>query len=220
MSLESTGSQSALTTMRETHQTPPRRLSQMLRDLGDTTTGPVEIATIRQTLGDRSFAALLVLFALLNLLPLPPGATLLLGIPLLLITGQMVAGSRTVWLPQAMLRRSISAERFRRMIDRLVPLLERLERLVKPRRWPFSSPATADRVIGVIGLVLAIAVTLPIPFGNWLPAFAIAVIGLSLSERDGSFLAGGIVLGVASLLLIGFVIGAAGALAGMLFGAV
>ena len=198
---------------------PPRRLSQVLRDLARTTSGPIEIGTVRDALGDRSFAALLVVFAALNLLPLPPGATLVFGIPLLLITGQMVAGYRTAWLPRSLLRRSIAADRFRRMIDTFIPQLERLERLIKPRRWPFSSQATSDRLIGLIGLVLAIAVTLPIPLGNWLPAFAIAVIGLSLSERDGMFLAAGIGLGVVSLLVIGVVIGAAGALAGIIFGA-
>ena len=104
------------------------------------------------------------------------------------------------------------------MIDRLAPQLERLERLVKPRRWPFESATTSDRVIGVIGLVLAIAVTLPIPLGNWLPAFAVAIIGLSLSERDGVFLALGTAVGVISLLIIASVIGAAGALAALLFG--
>ena len=36
-----------------------------------------------------------------------------------------------------------------------------------------------------MALVLAIVVTLPIPLGNWLPAFATALLGLALSERDG-----------------------------------
>ena len=217
MTAETTGSGTGVTSPAITQQTPPRRLSQVLRDLGAGTDGPVAIGTIRDALGDRSFAALLVIFAAFNLLPLPPGATLVFGIPLLLITGQMVAGQRTAWLPRAMLNRSIGATRFRSMIEMFIPRLERMERLVKPRRWPFSTQQASDRTIGAIGLVLAIAVTLPIPLGNWLPAFALAVIGLSLSERDGIFLAGGIAIGIASLLVIGGVIGAAGALASAFF---
>lgn len=219
MTAETTGSGTGITSPAMSRQTPPRRLSQVLRDLGAATDGPVAIATIRDALGDRSFAALLVFFAAFNLLPLPPGATLIFGIPLLLITGQMVAGQRTAWLPTSMLNRSIGANRFRSMIDMFIPKLERMERLVKPRRWPFSTQQTSDRIIGAVGLVLAIAVTLPIPLGNWLPAFALAVIGLSLSERDGIFLAGGIAIGIVSLLVIGGVIGAAGALASAVFGA-
>ncbi len=220
MNADTTGSGTNVSRETAVLRTPPRRLSQVLRDLAATTEGPITIATIRDALGDRSFAALLVFFALLNLLPLPPGTTLILGIPLLLITGQMLAGYRTAWLPRAWLRRSIGADRFRAMVNRYTPKLERLERLIKPRRWPFTTAETSDRIIGLIGFVLSVAVTLPIPFGNWLPAFAVAVIGLSLSERDGYFLAGGIVLGTISLLIIAAVVGAAGAVAGMIFSAI
>lgn len=44
--------------------------------------------------------------------------------------------------------------------------------------------------------MLAIVVTLPIPFGNWLPALATALIGLSLIERDGVLLAIGVLVGL------------------------
>ena len=58
--------------------------------------------------------------------------------------------------------------------------------------------------------MLAIVVTLPIPLGNWLPAFATALLGLALSERDGILLAVGGALSVASIGVIVAVIGAAG----------
>lgn len=196
---------------------PVRRLSQIFTDLAAEATAPVSIGVIRDALGDRSFAALLVVFAALNLLPLPPGATLILGLPLLLVSAQMVLGSRNAWLPRFMLEKTVHPDRFRTSSMRLIPLLQRLEQLVKPRHWPFS-PGAADRVIGLIALLLSIAVTLPIPFGNWLPAFAIALLGLALSERDGLFFAAGIVTGIASLAIIGAVVGAAGAIAGAVFG--
>jgi hypothetical protein len=195
----------------------PRRLSQIFADLAAEASGPISVGAIRDALGDRSFAALLVLFAAINLLPFPPGATLIFGLPLILVSAQMVLGYRNAWLPRMLLDKSIDAERFRRSTIRLIPLLQRLERLVKPRHWPFSR-AAADRVIGLVALVLAIAVTLPIPLGNWLPAFAIAVIGLALSERDGLFFAFAIALGAISFIVIGAVVGAAGAIAGAMFG--
>lgn len=197
---------------------PPRRLSRVFLDLARDATGPVSIGQLRDAMGDRSFAALLVLFAAINLLPLPPGATLVFGLPLVLVSTQMVLGYKTAWLPQYLLRKSISLERFRRSTARMVPHLERLERVVRPRRWPFHSQGSADRTIGVFALVLSLAVTLPIPLGNWLPAFAIAMIGVALSERDGGLLAAGIGLGVVSFLVIAAVVGAAGAVAGAVFG--
>ena len=187
-----------------------RRLSQIFTDLAAEASGRVSVGTIREALGDRSFAAL-------NLLPLPPGATLILGLPLILVSAQMVLGYRNAWLPRILLDKTIDAERFRASTARLTPLLQRLERLVKPRHWPFSQ-AAADRVIGLLALVLSLAVTLPIPLGNWLPAFAIAVLGLALSERDGLFFAFGIAVGILSLAVIGAVVGAAGAVAAAVFG--
>ncbi|KFB09787.1 Exopolysaccharide synthesis, ExoD [Nitratireductor basaltis] len=194
----------------------PRRLSRIFEELADKAEGTVTVEQLRDALGDRSFATLLVLFSCLNMLPLPPGSTLILGIPLLLLCVQMVAGSRTVWLPQFVLRKSISADKFRNLTVRMLPRLKWIERLIRPRYWPFARNH-ADRIIGTIALVLAIAVTLPIPFGNWFPAFSCALVGLALSERDGILLAVAVTSGLLSLAVIGFVIGAASVLAAALF---
>jgi len=194
----------------------PRRLSRIFEELADSAVGTVTVEQLRDALGDRSFATLLVLFSCLNMLPLPPGSTLVLGIPLLLLCVQMVLGSRTVWLPRFVLTKSISAEKFRNLTTRMLPRLKWIERLIRPRYWPFAR-SHADRVIGTIALVLAIAVTLPIPFGNWFPAFSCALVGLALSERDGVLLAVAVVSGLLSLAVIGFVIGAASVLAAALF---
>jgi hypothetical protein len=195
---------------------PPRRLSRVLADLARDANGAVTIEQIRQALGDRSFAALLVFFALLNLLPLPPGSTLILGPPLLLVAIQMVMGSRTVWLPRFLLTKSVTADRFRDMVDRIVPRLQWIEKLVRPRYWPLGR-SQADRIVGIVALIFATAVTLPIPFGNWFPALTCALAGIALSERDGVLLAIAVACGIFSLLLMGLILGSAGALASLLF---
>lgn len=196
---------------------PPRRLSSILEELAVGAREAITVAQIRDAMGDRGFAALLVVFSAVNMLPLPPGATLVLGLPLLLVALQMVLGSRTAWLPRFLLDKSIAVERFRGLSKRAVPYLRWIERLIRPRYWPFARDG-ADRVIGMIALVLAIAVTLPIPFGNWFPAFSCALVGLALSERDGLLLSVAVVSGVMSLALMGVVVGAAGALAAMVLG--
>jgi hypothetical protein len=190
----------------------PRRLSSIFAELARDAQETVTIEQLRQALGDRSFAALLVFFSLINLLPLPPGSTLVLGLPLVLISIQMVFGRRTAWLPGFVLRKSVSAAQFRQMSDRFIPKLERLERLIRPRYWPLGH-AHADRIIGAFALVLAIAVTLPIPLGNWFPAFSCALVGLALSERDGILLAAAVASGMLSLAVIGVVVGAASVVA-------
>ena len=80
------------------------------------------------------------------------------------------------------------------MMDRVIPRLVWIERMIRPRYWPFWR-RRGDRVIGIIALIMAITVTLPIPLGNWLPAFSTALLGLALSERDGILFALGSAVG-------------------------
>jgi hypothetical protein len=187
----------------------PRRLSEVFALLARDATGPVTIGHIRDVLGNRSFAPLLVLFAAFNLLPLPPGTSAILGLPLIIVSAQMVYGTKQAWLPAALANRSVSLERFRFAMEWIIPRLVRIERYIRPRYWPFWRKQ-GDRVIGSIALVLAIVVTLPIPLGNWLPAFATALLGLALSERDGLLLAVGGAFCIISMIVIAAVVGVAG----------
>lgn len=187
----------------------PRRLSQVFAQIAEDATGEVSIGTIRDKLGDRSFAALLVFFAAINMIPLPPGASALLGLPLLIVSMQMVYGSKRAWLPEIVTKRSISAETFRSIMDRVIPRLIQIEQMVRPRYWPFRR-RRGDRVIGFIALIMAISITLPIPLGNWPPAFSTALLGLALSERDGILFALGSLAGVVAMAIVAFVFGAAG----------
>ena len=195
---------------------PPQRLSAVFERLALGATGPISISEIRSALGDRSFATLLIFFAVLNLLPLPPGASAVLGLPLVIVAAQMVYGSTTVWLPKRILDISLTTEQFRGAMARVVPWLVWLERWIRPRYWPFW-PKQGERIVGGMALVLSAVVTLPIPLGNWLPAFAVTLLGFALSERDGVLLAIGALIGVLSIIIIALVIGSAGALFGFVW---
>ena len=188
---------------------PPRRLSHIFSRLASKADGQISFADIRDALGDRSFAALLVLFAAFNMIPLPPPSSAILGLPLVIVSAQMVYGSKRVWLPGFLVNRTVSATQFRTVMDWVIPRLIRLENVIRPRYWPFWRK-NGDRVIGVIALLLAIVVTLPIPLGNWLPAFSTALLGLSLIERDGILFAIGSAVGLAALSVIVFLGAAAG----------
>jgi hypothetical protein len=187
----------------------PRRLSQVFAELAEQAEGPVSLRTIRDALGDRGFAGLLIFFALINMIPLPPPASAFLGLPLIIISAQMVYGGERAWLPRFVMDRSISQQQFRLMLDWSMPRLIRLERFIKPRYWPFWR-RHGDRFVGAIALFLGIIVTLPIPLGNWLPACATAIMGIAVSERDGILLGIGALVGVVALAVIGIMIGAAG----------
>lgn len=195
----------------------PRRLSRVLRELALRTEEPISIAEIRDALADRSFAALLIVFSAINLLPWPPGATLVLGLPIVIIAVQMVLGQTNAWLPKFIMRKTIRRDQMLAMTRKLWPVLRRFELYIKPRYWPMPHHVT-ERLIGVFVLIMGIAVTLPIPFGNWFPALSTTIAGLALSERDGVMLVIAVVVGVFALFVMGLVIGAAGVAANFLFG--
>lgn len=199
------------------HPEESDKLSAILARLRPGPDGRVSLDQLDGVLAERSFGAFLVLFAIPNLIPLPPGATLVLGIPLILVSWQMMASRRKrVWLPERIAQYSMDGERFLSLLERILPWLRWIESAIRPRFW-FLKSRRSERLLGAFAFVLAVVVFIPIPFGNWLPAFALAVIGLSDTERDGYGLILGIIIGVISILLAAVVVIAAGALIALLF---
>lgn len=192
------------------------KLSDLLERLARESGARISIREIATALDDRSFGAFLLVFALPNLIPLPPGATMVLGLPMIFVAWQVVIGYQKVWLPRAIADYAIDRETFQRMVLRVTPWLRSAETWVRPRNWPLDG-AVRERLFGIFALLLAITCVLPIPFGNWLPAFAVAVLGVAHTERDGNCLAIGFLAGLVSMSVAAFVLIATGAFLAYLF---
>lgn len=170
----------------------------------------------RVSLGDmvdafdaRAFAPLIVIFAAPNVLPVAlPGISAVLGVPLILLTAELMIGLRRPWLPGVLRRRSLARGTFESLVDRIAPRLARVETMVRPRLLPLTN-TWGTRLIGAVGLVLAAIVFLPVPFGNSLPGLALVLMAVGLLDRDGlAVMAGGLV-GAAGLVVVsGFIYGA------------
>jgi hypothetical protein len=92
---------------------------------------------------------------------------------------------------------------FLTIVDRILPALRQLERIVRPRAGWLAGP-WARVPVGIICLVLAIVITLPVPLGHLVPGTAISVLALGLIERDGIAVALGIFTAVVGLLVVIF----------------
>lgn len=179
----------------------PRPLSQLLSALAaDTSRARVSIADLLTALQDRALAALLLIFALPNVIPVPPGTSALLGAPLLFLAAQLAFGMRP-WLPRVITQRSMPRGHFAALVTRAVPWLARAERLLKPR-WSQSCHPPAEYLVGAVCLLLSLIVFLPIPLGNMLPALAICVMALGILERDGLWVLAGLITAVGSVVLV------------------
>ncbi len=180
-------------------------LSQLLRHISNTAGPTVTLGAIATAMADRSFGAFLVVFCIPNLIPLPPGATFILGLPLVFIAFQ-IAFSRldTIWMPKRLHSYAFDNAAFAKVLDRVIPWMARVERWIKPRLW-MKNPRLAERFFGLFALVLAVIIFLPIPLGNMGPAYALCLMGLGFSERDGLALGLGTLIGVVFAGVVSFV---------------
>ncbi len=185
---------------------PPRTsFSASLRALADDTTRErIAISDLLNALGDRAVAALMFVFAVPNVLPVPPGTSAVLGAPLVFLAAQLAFG-RPPWLPRFIAGRSIARRDFASVVDRISPWLGRAERLMRPRLTWLAQPPM-EYAVGTVCLLLAIVLALPIPLGNVLPAVAISILTLGIMERDGLWIIAGLCASVVASVVVSGVV--------------
>lgn len=162
-----------------------------ISDLFEQTFLPLEgeritLRMILNAVHERGFGFILFVIALPMALPLPvpPGVNTLLAAPLLILTAQQAIGRRTIWLPQKMLDKSISREKFQGMLRGSLPWLKRLEFFIRPRLG-FITHGIFSNLIGVFGFIMACSVLVPLPLTNTAPSLGIALMALGVIMRDG-----------------------------------
>ena len=167
-------------------------LSAMLHALAqDECRDRIAVSDLLAALGDRAVAALLFVFAVPNVLPVPPGTSAILGAPLVFLAAQLAFGRRP-WLPAVIARRTMSRSDFAALVRRIGPWLARAERLLRPRMVWLAQPPM-EYLVGLVCLLLAVVLVLPVPLGNMLPALAISLLALGVLERDGLWILAGLV---------------------------
>ena len=181
------------------------RLSDMLQAIAnDSSRDRISIADLLASMDNRAMGALLLIFALPNVLPTLPGTSGILGLPLVYLTSQMMLG-RLPWLPRFIANRSLARRDFAAFVERAEPWLARTERLLKPR-LSLLVQDQSERLIGALTLLLSVVLLLPIPLGNMLPALAISLLALGLMERDGVWILAGTATATVALAVVSAVL--------------
>ncbi|EJC68211.1 exopolysaccharide biosynthesis protein [Rhizobium sp. 1AS11] len=164
----------------------------------------ISIGDLFNTMGDRAISALMLIFALPNAFPTPPGTSAVLGAPLVFLAAQLTFGLKP-WLPKVIANRSMRREDFETIVGRIHRWLAWAERMLKPRLAIFAEPP-AEYLAGAACLLLSIVLLLPVPLGNILPAVTISVFAFGILGRDGLFALIGFVMTAVSLVVAGGVI--------------
>lgn len=157
----------------------------------------IPVQDVIEKLGHRSFAALMLVFALISTSPASaiPGITAMVAAVVFLLVVQMMIGRDCVWLPGIIARRRMSTAKLCKGIGWLRKPVRFAERFLRPRltfllRRPWL----------LVPLLLILALTLFMPFMELIPttgSIASAVIALfaaGLLTRDGALVVVSLIL--------------------------
>jgi hypothetical protein len=183
-----------------TTPTRPLPLSQRLAQIAEES-GPerIMLSELARQLHSRVWGGLLVIFAAINVIPLPPGTNSVIAIPLALVSAQMAFGRSSPWFPARIDRRGVTKAELQKLIEKMGPFEARVERVFRPRLGELTGP-TATRVIGLLCLVLSVIAGLPILMIHNAPAVAILLFGLALIYRDGALVIIGVIAAILAVL--------------------
>ena len=148
----------------------------------------VSIDDLLDEFGDRSFAPLMLILALIGVTPVGaiPTVPTIIALCIAIIAAQMAWGQLHVWLPGFVTRRGVSSKRLTKGKDTLRKIADVLDRIANGRmKWFASGPAR--RVVA--GLIVLLCLALPVlelvPFAAAAPFLAIALLSLAMMVRDG-----------------------------------
>jgi hypothetical protein len=165
----------------------------------------MSIGQIEAELRGRGFDILIILMSIPFVVPMLPGLSTPFGLAIA-VMGIRLASLKRPWLPKFVLARRIEDKHLKRILSIMRSFAQKMERLVKPRmlfvlQWPLM-PSLIGVGIASGGLILALP--LPIPFSNTLPALSVLLLAAGMMERDGLLILSGHVTGV---LAWGYLIG-------------
>jgi hypothetical protein len=190
---------------------PPPSATDMLRGLADAQAGEyISVDELLTGLGNHAFGVLLLVLALPNAIPGPmiPGFSVPFALGIIVLGVQILQGHRRPLLPSWLRRRAMPRERFRRFVTYVEPALRRFEHWFRPRHARFlTQRGDRPRALGIIIILFALVLALPIPLGNGPQAFAICILALGIFEGDEKVETAGIVIGALAMLFnVGIVI--------------
>lgn len=185
--------------IRETEQP----LSAVLAEIAEHEGPHITVQELTERFGDRAIGALLFVFGLACMLPLPPGATTIFGLPLVLLSPQLIVRGPSPWLPRGVRDRRIEVADLRKSLPRAIHWLRKVEAVSKPRLG-FVFGRLGERLIGLVCFALALVLILPIPGGNIVPAMSVSALSFALIQRDGliALIGYGLAITSASILVL------------------
>ena len=170
-----------------------------------------EFITLEDTLSalhEKGFGLLMLFLVLPNCVPvpIPPGGSTILSLPLLLLSLQMVWGLEHPWLPSWLRKQKLARKTAVKILHKTMPYLHRIERILRYRIPFFAHTRAGERLVGVFWLIFAGAIAIPLPATNFVPGVGILIMSLGLLNKDGVAILIGMSVGIVGCTIAGFVL--------------
>jgi hypothetical protein len=166
--------------------------------------GEKTIGALEEVFDERTFAVTILLLMAPTALPVPTGGiTHVFELATVLLAAEMVAGRRTVWLPESWRKRPLGRGITEKAIPALIRLVRRCERWSRPRANRVIEHAVGWRLLGLLIAALTVSAALAPPFSglDTLPGLGVVLIALAILLRDLVVAAIGLVIGLAGTAL-------------------
>lgn len=168
-----------------------RTLNQLLDQVETAAkSSPVSVETVLDNLGERSFSPVILVVALLMVSPLSgiPGAPTVASLLILTVGTQALLRRDYLWLPPALVRRSVPEKRLRMAVDWLRKPASWFDRH-SHTRWPVLTTPPMRIVAMIVCMIVAMIWPLLelLPFVTSLGAGAVSLLSFGLLTRDGLY---------------------------------
>lgn len=169
----------------------PHDLEQLLERMGkaEAEDGKVSVDAILDSVGHRSFGAILLAAGIFTVVPGPadiPGVPTMVAVLVFLVAGQLILRHEHIWLPKWICRREIDEEKLDKATNKLSRPARFIDRLIRPRlMWLVTGAGAYALAFGCIIIALALPPMEFIPFSANLGGGALTAYALALIARDG-----------------------------------
>lgn len=182
---------------------PQHRLSDTLRATAQAIEeSHISLRDMLALVGEQGMLLFCVLLTVPFLLPVSiPGVSTPFGL-LILFIGVGITLNRVPWLPSMLMERRFAAAQLKPTLNKGADLLARIDRFIRPRLLLLTGSTTINRCNGLLIMLAAMLLMLPlgaIPFTNAMPAWAILLLAIGMLQRDGLFVALGYALVAATV---------------------
>lgn len=185
-------------------QTEEPRLSQLLKSLAERCSGKeTSLEDLISFLGVKSHSLIILIFCLPFMTPIPvPGLSFLFGSVILMSTFGIIL-NKPVWLPARFATKRIQSTWLEKTLLYASKGSQKIEFLIKPRGQQLFDLFVVKLLIGLVLIISALILMLPLPPGtNFPPAFVCVLLAVSLLEKDILLLITGFIVFILKIGLI------------------